>query len=244
MYRIGLHSYILLICMMTTPIHAQDQDIPASIQAGLGLIGGFPTGGFGDNITNPGIGISGHIGYRFPQSPVIFGLDMAYLIYGRESRNERFSTTIPDVTVNVVTENTILMTNLFLRLQPREGPVRPYIDGLFGFHYLFTRTSIQDIPTLFSDDVASSINFSDVAFTYGGSAGFMIEVYNGRSARSQTNRGVRTVSIDFRLRYMDGAEASYLKRGDLLRQGGQTALNITRSQTNIVTAFFGAAVEF
>lgn len=244
MYRIGLHSYIFLILLMTAPIHAQDQDIPASVQAGLGLIGGFPAGEFGNNITNPGIGISGHIGYRFPQSPAILGIEMSYLIYGRESRNERFSTTIPDVSVNVVTENNIFMTNFFLRLQPQEGPFRPYIDGLFGFHYLFTRTSIQDIPTLFSDDIVSSINFSDVAFTYGGSAGFMIEVYDGRTARSRSNRKARTVSIDFRIRYLDGAEASYLKRGDILRQSGQTALSITRSQTNIVTAFFGAAVEF
>ena len=38
--------------------------------------------------------------------------------------------TIPDVTVRVVTENNILMSNLFLRLQPREGVMRPYIEAL------------------------------------------------------------------------------------------------------------------
>ena len=235
--------YIPLTILLTSSVPVQAQDMPASLQAGLGLLGGFPSGGFGNNITNPGIGISGHIGYRFPQSPVILGLDMSYMIYGHESRNERFSTTIPDVSVRVVTDNNILMTNLFLRLQPREGPFRPYIDGLFGFHYLFTKTSIRDIPDPFSDDIASSINFSDVAFTYGGSVGFMIEVYDGRSERTQFNRSVRTVSIDFRLRYLDGAEASYLNRGDVLRQSGQTALNISRSDTNIITVFVGASVE-
>ena len=236
--------YILLTILLTSSVPVQAQELPATLQTGLGLLGGFPSGGLGNNITNPGIGISGQIGYRFPQSPVILGLDMSYLIYGHESRNERFSTTIPDVSVRVVTDNNILMTNLFLRLQPREGPFRPYIDGLFGFHYLFTQTSIRDIPDPFSDDIASSINLSDVAFTYGGSVGFMIEVYDGRSERTQFNRSVRTVSIDFRLRYLDGAEASYLNRGDVLRQSGQTALNISRSETNIITVFVGASVEF
>lgn len=242
MFIIRHMTYLFLVLGLTGAGRAQD--IPASIQAGLGVIGGFPVGQFGDNVENPGIGISGHLGYRFPQSPVIFGLDMAYLIYGRESRNERFSTTIPDVSVNVVTDNNILMTNFFLRLQPREGPFRPYIDGLFGFHYLFTKTSIRDIPEPFGDEIASSINFSDVAFTYGGSVGFMLEVYDGRAARSRTNRGIRTVSIDIRMRYRDGAEALYLKRGDILRTSGQTALNLTRSETNIVVVFIGAAVEF
>ena len=243
MPRIRRLIYIPLTILLTSSVPVQAQDMPASLQAGLGLLGGFPSGGFGNNITNPGIGISGHIGYRFPQSPVILGLDMSYMIYGHESRNERFSTTIPDVSVRVVTDNNILMTNFFVRLQPREGLFRPYIDGLFGFHYLFTKTSIRDIPDPFSDDIASSINFSDAAFTYGGSVGVMIEVYDGRSERTQFNRSVRTVSIDFRLRYLDGAEASYLNRGDVLRQSGQTALNISRSETNIITVFVGASVE-
>ena len=244
--------YILLTMLLTSSIPVQAQDIPARTQAGIGLLGGFPAGELGDNLTNPGIGFSGHVGYRVPQTPVILGVDGAFLRYGRESRAERFSTTIPDVTVRVVTTNNILMANSFLRLQPREPPFRPYIDALFGFHYLFTRTSIRDIPAPFGDDIASSINLSDATLTYGASIGFMIEVYDGRSARAQPDQGrsalavrrVRTVSIDFRIRYLDGGEASYLKRGDILRQNGQTTLNITQSQTNIVTAFLGAAVEF
>jgi hypothetical protein len=223
---------------------APGEDVPASIQGGLGLLIGFPVGQFGDNVTNPGIGIGGHIGYRFPKSLAILGLDVGYLIYGRERRRERFSTTIPDVTVDVITDNNILLTNLFLRLQPREGVFRPYIDGLIGFHYLFTETSIRDIPEPFGDEIASSINFDDVAFTYGGAAGFMIEVYDGREKRTRYSRGIRTASLDFRIRYLDGAHAEYLKRGDVVRQDGQVRYNITSSETNLVTAFIGVAIEF
>lgn len=219
-------------------------DIPASVQAGIGFIVGFPVGQFGDNITNPGVGIGGQIGYRVPNSPLILGLDLAYIIYGRESRRERFSLTIPDVTVQVITENSIFDGNFFLRLQPRNGIVRPYIDGLFGFHYLFTRTKIRDVPEPHGDDVASSTNFDDFVFTYGGGVGIMVQVYDGKKNRTKYNRSPRTVSIDLRLRYMDGALGDYLKHGAVIRSGGNVSLNVTSSETNLVTAYIGASVDF
>lgn len=256
-----LHS--LLVMVTTTTLHAiaQDpepaeqpaeqpvvtepiEDMPSSVQAGLGVLLGFPVGHFGNNITNPGIGIGGYVGYRVPNSPLIVGLDVGYLIYGRESRRERFSLTIPDVTVDVITDNNIVDANFLVRLQPRSGILRPYVDGLIGFHYLFTKTSIKNIPSAYSDDIASSTNFDDFAFTYGGGAGVMIHVYDGRKNRTKYNRGIRTVSIDLRLRYMDGSRADYLKHGAVTRDSGNVSLNITSSETNLVTAFIGAAIEF
>ena len=202
---------ILIAFFATGPVMAQDfeePDPPARVQAGLGLVVGVPSGEFGDNVTNPGFGITGHIGYRIPNSPAIFGVSVGYMIYGRESRRERFSLTIPDVTVRVITENNILLSNLFLRFQPREGVLRPYIEGLVGFHYLFTRTTIEDVPTIFEDDIASSINFDDVAFTYGGSAGVMLRVYDGTEKRRTQQGGMKSVSIDFRFRYLASSESA------------------------------------
>lgn len=236
--------YALVFCGTTSAQEDETPDPPATVQAGIGLLLGFPTGEFGDNVTNPGGGISGHLGYRIPGSPAIIGLDIGFLIYGRERRRERFSLTIPDVTVDVVTDNNILPVNFFVRFQPREGVTRPYVEGLLGFHYLFTKTAIQNIPAIFEDEVASSINFDDAAFTYGGSAGVMIRVYDGREKRRVQRSAIRSVSIDLRIRYMDGSEASYLKKGDITRQDGQVTLNITRSRTNIVTVFIGGAIEF
>jgi hypothetical protein len=248
-YRVLVFALFMLV--YTLPSRAQEpevapepRDIPAKIQAGLGLIIGFPVGDFGEQITNPGVGLGGHFGYRIKESPVIIGLDIGYIIYGRESRRERFSLTIPDVTVNVITENNILTTDFLVRLQPREGVFRPYIDGLIGFSYLFTKTSIRDVPEPFGDDVASSVNFDDFAFNYGGGGGFMVRVYDGRAKRTEFNRGMRSVSIDFRIRYLNGSKADYLKRGGVIRQGGNVSLNITRSKTSLVSAFIGAAVEF
>ena len=216
---------------------------PAKFQGGIGPVVGIPTGEFGENVTEPGIGITGYGGYRLPGSPAIIGLSIGYMVYGRESRRERFSLTIPDVTVRVVTENNIVVSDLFLRLQQREGVLRPYVEGLLGFHYLFTKTSINDIPTLYENDIASSVNFDDVAFTYGGSAGFMIRLYDGTEKRQTRPGSVKTVSLDFRIRYLNGSNASYLKRGDLVRSSGTVTLNTTRSRTNITTIFLGVAVD-
>ena len=218
-------------------------DGPTKFQGGIGLVVGVPTGEFGENVTEPGGGITGYGGYRIPGSPAIIGLSIGYMIYGRESRRERFSLTIPDVTVRVVTENNIVMSNMFLRLQPREGVMRPYVEGLLGFHYLFTKTTIKDIPTLHENDIASSVNFDDLAFTYGGSAGFMIRLYDGTEKRQTQPGGVKSISLDFRIRYLNGSNASYLKRGDLVRGSGTVTLNTTRSRTSITTIFLGVAVD-
>lgn len=220
---------------MTTLLHAQGQ-------ASFGLLVGFPQGTFHQNVTNPGGGIAGHIGYRLPGSPAVLALDMGYLIYGHESRVEPFSTTIPDVTVDVSTDNSILLTHFLLRLQPPKGSVRPYIDGLVGFNYLFTRTSIHTRSGL--DFVASSVNFDDFAFSYGGGGGLMLRVYDGTEKRKAGGKGLYAVLVDFRVRYLTGSEADYLKKGSIRRQSGQVTFDVLRSETDMITAYLGATIDF
>ena len=72
----------------------------------------------------------------------------------------------------------------------------------------------------------------------------MIEVWNGRETRTPQNRTLRAVSIDFRMRYQDGSAADYLKRGDIVRRAGVAELNVTKSTTDLITAYLGLAVDF
>ena len=239
--------FVLISMPLAAPVQAQDmvvEDVPAVVIAGFGITGGFPTGEFGDNVTNPGIGISGYAGYMIPRTPAVIGLDLGYLIYGHERRMERFSLTIPDVQVGVVTDNNILSMNAFLRLQKRDGTLRPYVEGVVGFHYLFTSTTIEDLPRFSGEEIASSTNLDDFAFTKGFGGGILIEVWNGRETRTPQNRTLRAVSIDFRMRYQDGSAADYLKRGDIVRRAGVAELNVTKSTTDLITAHLGLAVDF
>ena len=240
---------VLVSLARTAPAHAQDAevvDVPPVVITGIGILGGFPTGEFGENVKNPGIGLSGYVGYMVPRTPAVIGLDLGYLIYGRERRTERFSLTIPDVLVDVVTENNIFSMNAFLRLQTSPNPLRFYLEGVVGFHYLFTSTSIENVDrSPFSgEEIVSSTNLDDFAFTKGVGGGVLIEVWRGGEDRTPRNRTVRTVSLDFRMRYHDGSEADYLKRGDIVRRSGTAELNITKSTTDLITAHLGLAIDF
>ena len=238
---------VLVVLARTAPANAQDAEIvevPPVVITGFGILGGFPTGEFGENVKNPGIGISGYVGYMIPRTPAVIGLDLGYLIYGHERRTEQFSLTIPDVLVGVVTENNIFSMNAFLRLQTYPAPLRFYVEGVVGFHYLFTSTTIEDLPRFSGEDIASSTNLDDFAFTKGVGGGVLIEVWSGGEDRTPQNRTLRSVSLELRMRYHDGSEADYLKRGDIVRRAGSAELNITKSTTDLITAHFGVAIDF
>ena len=240
---------VLVSLARTGRANAQDAevvDVPPVVITGFGILGGFPTGEFGENVKNPGIGISGYVGYMIPRTPAVIGLDLGYMIYGHERRTEQFSLTIPDVLVDVVTENNIFSMNAFLRLQTNPAPLRFYVEGVVGFHYLFTSTSIENVDrSPFSgEDIVSSKNLDDFAFTKGVGGGVLIEVWRGGEERTPQNRTLRSVSIDFRMRYHDGSEADYLKRGDIVRRSGSAELNITKSTTDLITAHLGVALDF
>ena len=100
-----------------------------NFKVGAAFMIGFPRNEFSDNVQNNGYGINFDIGYTIPQSALTIGLDGGFLIYGRETRREPFSLTIPDVTVEVTRSNNIVPVHLYLRLSPNAGPVLPYAEG-------------------------------------------------------------------------------------------------------------------
>jgi hypothetical protein len=245
--RTALHTLALLLMIFGTlpaaPAAAQDT---SPFTGGIGLILGFPQGEFRDHVPNIGFGGSGNIGVRVAGSPLVLGLDLGYMIYGHEARTEPFSMTIPDVTVRVSTNNNIFLGHLMARLQPPEGSVRPYLDGLFGFKYFWTETTIRSLD--WSDDedpIASSTNLDDFALSYGGRIGLAIEVYDGTERRRQKGEGIGKVLLDLRLGYLLGSEADYLKKGSIGRlPDGTVTYDIDRSLTDFLNFFLGVSFSF
>jgi len=219
--------------------------IDASAQAGVRGEGGisfalgFPSGEFGDQIDGVGFGgrLFGAIG--FGDSPVLVGIEGGYMNYGRERRNEPFSTTIPDVTVDVTTTNNLAGGHLFLRLQPANTRMRPYADALFGFKYLFTETRITN-EGFGEENVAHSTNFDDTALSYGVGGGVQIQVWDG----SHKPDAPSAVYVDLGVRYLFGREASYLKEGSIKRENGQVTFEVTESKTDILVAQIGIGLRF
>lgn len=207
-------------------------------EAGLTFIVGSPQGEFSSQVKATGFGLSGFGGVRVGRnSPLLVGLDLGILIYGHERRNEPFSLTIPDVTVDVVTNNNIFLGHFLLRLQPPRGKVRPYFDGLFGLKYLFTDTRIENEGFTGSEPIAISTNFDDVALSYGVGGGLSIALFRGGSRRG-------TVSLDLGVRYLIGGEAEYLKEGSIQRVDGTVTYTIFQSETNLLETRVGASIRF
>ena len=223
-------------CALNVPVAlAQKFDI------GMDFLTGLPQNEFRDKTREVGYGVSGHIGYYIGDTPVMVGADIGYLKYGTEKRREPLSVTIPDIDVEVKTTNNILMLHGFARLQPRRGPIRPYFEGLWGFKYLFTRTSITDDWN--DEPIASSTNFDDLVGSRGLGAGMDIMLWNGN--RPQSAHGAFDISLNLSARYLWGSKADYLKKGSIiLNNDGSLAYLAYRSKTDMLTPQFGLRVRF
>lgn len=236
-----IKAHLMVLCLIIVaaflltaePIQAQ-----TNFQGGLNFIAGFPQGEFKDNVDENGFGIAGEFLFSPSTSPLGIGVSLGYMNYGEEGRREPFSTTIPDVEVEVKTTNNIVIGHLLLRAQAKKGPIRPYAEGLVGFNYLFTETKIEDVDD--EDEIASSTNLDDGVFSYGGGGGVMLQLYSSKGKKAKIWR----LLLDLHVRYIVGGEAEYLKEGSIKRENGKVLFDKIKSKTDLLTAQFGVTVEF
>jgi hypothetical protein len=231
----------LLMLSVLPPAFSQ-----TNFQAGLHLAAGLLQGDFKQNTGNDGFGLTAEFLYAPSQSIVGVGADVGFLIYGSESQRQPLLTNIPDVKVKVTTNNSILLSHLFLRVQNKEGKLRPYVEGALGLNYLFTQTEINSTGDWDDDDdtIASTTNFDDTAFSYGMGGGLMWRVFERSGHSSQGHEKPLTVLLDLRGRYMIGGEAEYLKRGSIRRENGNVYYDAKQSATDMVTIHLGTTICF
>jgi hypothetical protein len=205
-----------------------------------------PQNEFADNLDATGFGGGGAFFYHLAESAISFGAGIDFYVYGSETRKERFSQTVWDVTVDVTRTNSILQGFLILRLQPEAAKITPYADGLLGFNYLFTRTSVKSEGWDDDDhEIASSTNYDDGALAYGAGAGLLISVYTHEAGMDPEDRDVN-LAIDLGFRYLKGGEASYLKKGDIEYNDttGKVIYHPHQSLTDLITINIGVNVMF
>lgn len=201
---------------------------------------GFPRGEFEQNIDRSGIGGSGYFAYKFKNSPLSAGASITVLVYGSETRPELLDEAIPEVEVDVTTRNYILMCHFVFRAQPQEGNFRPYVEGLAGFHYLWTETGVHDQGCC-NERIASSVNLSDFAWSFGAGCGVMWKVYE---PRQKNDRSPFAVFVDLGARFLKGGKAEYLREGSIRREDGQLIYDIQMSNTDLITARLGLSFAF
>ncbi len=213
-------------------------NLPAQ-SAGGGIMLGFPEGEFKQNVDRPGFGLSGQVLFFNPTEglPFGFGLDVGYLNYGNESRQEPLSTTIPDVVVDVERSNNLINFHLLFQIAPPAGDVRPYAELLFGGAYLFTETTINSRG---NEEVASNTNFDDFAWNYGFGGGLLIRLYSSE----EQNSSFQSLFLDLKVRYLLGTEAEYLKEGSVIIENGNVYYDVSKSKTDLLITQLGVMFYF
>lgn len=229
-------AVFLTLLALSLPARAQTTG-----EGSLMFVTGVPQGEFADNIDRLGYGAGLTFGAFIPNTPVFLGVDGGFMIYGYDTRREPFSPTIPEVRVDVVTSNNIANGHFLVRLQPPTGIIRPYVEGLFGFKYLFTETRVEDDSDYDDEPIASSTNFDDFALSYGTGGGLAIQVWQGRVGEEKRPAGIR---VNAGVRYLFGGTAEYLKEGSIRRNGTEVTFDVERSETNMLTPYIGVGFAF
>ena len=211
-------------------------------QVGLAFEPFFPQGEFRDITDSIGWGGSLDGLYRIPGSALLVGATLAYHVYGYDRRWEPLSPFIPDVLVKVSTTNAVVRGHVLLRLQPRIGSTRPYIEGLFGLQHLTTDTRVSDDDYDYEESSFASTNqLNSTVLSYGLGGGLMLNLTRAR--RGNPNRGF-AVLLDMGVRYLRGGTADYLTPGDIEIVGNSVTYFINRSRTDILIPKIGVTFAF
>lgn len=208
----------------------------ATFQSGANFTISLPQNEFKTKLDATGIGGSGYFLVNIPKSPFYAGASFGVVVYGSDTRQEPFNAYTPEVIVDVTTRNYILMCHFVLRAQPQTGVLRPYLDGLLGFNYIWTETGVYDRQS-WSDRIASTVNMDDWAVSYGIGGGLMLCVYKNPNSDFSS-------LIEFGIRYLKGGKAQYLQQGSITQENGYVVYDIDYSNTDLLTLHMGVSFSF
>lgn len=206
---------------------------PGRWMAGLGFGLAIPQGEFA-NFVDDGYGVVGHVGYKLNERGwAAIRMDAGLVVYGHQTRRATLSPTVPEILVDVSTDNDIAMFSVGPELLVPDGAVRPYVDGSVGLGYFFTQSSVKGSSN--SESFARTTNFDDATFAWGVGGGLLVPVHRGRTV----------ISIDAGLHYRAHGQTRYLREGSI-RPDGSGGVTITpiQSDTNLLLLNIGASIFF
>ncbi len=207
----------------------------AQHQAGARLDLALPQGDFSDNLEDPGFGLDGHYAYNVTPMTA-FGVYMGYLMYGRETRTDRHPL-VGDF--NIVTSNNIFSMGLLAQLKGADGPVVPYVEGRFGFQYLWTESKLEDDDWANNEAIAETVNYDDFALVYGGGGGISFRLSQGQGP------GNPGVFLDLKVLYLLGANAEYLTEDDIdIDANEEPVFDANESNTDLMHYQLGVSFTF
>lgn len=234
---------ILTLCALLTTLH---EDVFArQFQGSIDFNIGAPQGEFNDQLDRLGYGLNFTAGYQFRESPFMLGIDFGFMNFGTDSREEPLSSTIPDLTVLVENSYNLVTGNILVRAMTPEATVRPFIEGMVGFNYFYTETTIRERGFSSDEPVLRDTNFDDIALNYGIGGGVQFLLWRNRIPDVEiTSTDVHSVYLNVAGRYLPGREAEYLQEGSIIRDNGQVTYDVSRSKTDLLYFKLGVGVRF
>lgn len=199
----------------------------------LSLHLGLPQGPFRDQLDKAGFGMKGTVGLHVPQSPLYAGIDFSFLTFGTDRRKEVFSSNIPDVRVQVDNSYNMASGLGLLRFTGQDFVFRPYIEGLLGFNYLFTQSTVRSG----GEEVASDINLDDFAPAYGIGAGVQYLIWDGQQVYGTL------MYLNMQLRYIRGGNAEYVLPGTIDTSGQAAQFDTADSRTDTAYIQIGMSIR-
>jgi hypothetical protein len=194
--------------------------LPSRFSVGGDLVISQPKGEFANNVPNGfGFDLTGMFKVD-PRGFFNIRADLGGVQYGRETQRVNFPNT-GRVSLDLETDNRIGFGSIGAQLQIPDGWFRPYANAAIATTYLWTESSLSGIDD--SYETFSTTNYDDWsrAWVFGG--GVMIPFGKSMGA------------LNLGAKYHYGAEATYLREGDITdNPDGTITLNPRRSKTDLV----------
>ena len=176
-----------------------------------------PSGDFMTNLDRNGYGLDISFVKKIGPTPLYIGLGGAFYGLGSNVEDHEFQAVITagDMVIDQIPfhfqsniGNKMFDGHLLARLVLPIPYIRPYVEGILGFNYFYTSTTITNLTDddRFNDpddnEVTSKTQLSDFAFSYGAGAGIQLKI--GKSSY-----------FDLKAVYTLGAEAEYYTKDDI-----------------------------
>ena len=175
------YSLFILFALLFSSTYAQT-DVDLEVQtknkatANLNILAGLPMGSFKERQAEVSFGFGGNLLFEV-KKPVSIGLDVIWQQYDSASdffiEFDEFGNAF-DVEEEI--NNNIFGISGLIHVQPDiDFFIKPYAEGSFGINRFHTKTVLTDVA--FNEQINVISNNSDWALTFGGAAGFLINVW-------------------------------------------------------------------
>lgn len=204
--------------------------IPSRFTLGGDAVMLQPKGEFASNIAR-GWGLNGSALFRVDANGYVqLRLDGGVAQYGNETKKIPLNPITGRINFEVETSNVIGWAGLGGQLQIPDGPFRPYVNGSLAYTDFSTTSSLKGSNDSFGDISTRNQHDGSHAWIYG--AG--VNIPFGRRFTSGM--------LNFGARYYQGAQASYLKKGDIIdNPDGTISFTPRRSKTDMILWQLGAS---